>query len=75
MEKDLDQKIEILAQWLYAANYLVVFTGAGISTESGLPDFRGPKGLWTLQEKGLPPPPLSKPWEDMDQPQGSFCII
>lgn len=36
-----------LAQALKAAGRLVVFTGAGISTESGIPDFRSPGGLWT----------------------------
>jgi NAD-dependent SIR2 family protein deacetylase len=36
------------------ARHLVVFTGAGISTESGLADFRGQDGLWTRQAKGLP---------------------
>jgi len=40
---------------MFEARDLVVFTGAGISTESGLPDFRGPDGIWTRQAKGLPP--------------------
>jgi len=53
----LEERIQKLAQWIFEANYLVVFTGAGISTESGLPDFRGPDGIWTRQDKGLPPPP------------------
>lgn len=52
---DLEARIETLARWMFEAKHLVVFTGAGISTESGLPDFRGPDGVWTRQEKGLPP--------------------
>jgi NAD-dependent SIR2 family protein deacetylase len=55
--RNLEERIQKLAQWMFEAKYLVVFTGAGISTESGLPDFRGPDGIWTRQEKGLPPPP------------------
>lgn len=58
MSSDLEQRIETLALWMFESKYLVVFTGAGISTESGLPDFRGPDGLWTRREKGLPTKPM-----------------
>jgi NAD-dependent SIR2 family protein deacetylase len=57
----LDRRIRKLAQWMFEANSLVVFTGAGISTDSGLPDFRGPDGIWTRREKGLPPSSLLFP--------------
>lgn len=53
---DLQQRIEQLAQWMRGAKYIVVFTGAGISTESGIRDFRGPDGLWTRRDKGLATP-------------------
>ncbi len=39
--------LEEVRSWLDAARRVVVLTGAGISTESGIPDFRGPQGLWT----------------------------
>ncbi len=53
MEEDLRQRIELLASWISESRKLVLFTGAGISTESGLPDFRGPDGVWTRRAKGL----------------------
>lgn len=43
----MKERIEQAAQDLVKAKYAVALTGAGISTESGVPDFRGPDGLWT----------------------------
>jgi NAD-dependent deacetylase len=38
--------LEEVAGWLRGAHSVVALTGAGISTESGIPDFRGPDGVW-----------------------------
>jgi NAD-dependent deacetylase len=45
MERDLQK----FARLIDAADRIVLFTGAGISTESGIPDFRSPGGVWTKQ--------------------------
>ena len=42
-----DLLIDKVRAWVEAAQRVVVLTGAGISTESGIPDFRGPQGVWT----------------------------
>lgn len=42
-----DEQIEVAGRLLGAAQRVVVLTGAGISTDSGIPDFRGPNGVWT----------------------------
>src|SRR5215468_6627411 len=39
--------VERAAEVLSGANRITVLTGAGVSTDSGIPDFRGPNGLWT----------------------------
>jgi NAD-dependent deacetylase len=42
-----DENLLQVAEWLSTARRAVVLTGAGISTESGIPDFRSPGGVWT----------------------------
>ncbi len=42
----MDDKIRQVAEWIAGAKRVVVFVGAGMSTESGIPDFRSPGGVW-----------------------------
>ncbi len=42
-----DSDLSRVRTWIREAQRIVVLTGAGISTDSGIPDFRGPQGVWT----------------------------
>ena len=47
----MDEKIALLKQWIRECDNIVFFGGAGVSTESGIPDFRSVDGLYNQQYK------------------------
>ncbi|XP_011822745.1 PREDICTED: NAD-dependent protein deacetylase sirtuin-6 isoform X3 [Mandrillus leucophaeus] len=53
--EELERKVWELARLVRQSSSVVFHTGAGISTASGIPDFRGPHGVWTMEERGLAP--------------------
>jgi NAD-dependent deacetylase len=47
----MENLIKLAASDLAASEYAIALTGAGVSTESEIPDFRGPKGIWTTNKE------------------------
>ena len=52
----MSSQIATVGRLIFDSRHPVYFTGAGISTGSGLADYRGPNGVWTRRDQGLPPP-------------------
>ncbi|MBW1878314.1 MAG: NAD-dependent deacetylase, partial [Deltaproteobacteria bacterium] len=72
---DLEHQIRTAAEWIAESHHLVVFTGAGISTDSGLPDYRGPDGVWTRRDKGLPPPKWGVAPDQVRPNRGHLALV
>jgi NAD-dependent SIR2 family protein deacetylase len=74
-EQRLEGHIETIARWIIECEHIVAFTGAGISTDSGIPDFRGPNGVWTRRDAGLPAPRWRVPPGQVEPNTSHFSLV
>jgi NAD-dependent SIR2 family protein deacetylase len=74
-EQRLQQQVETIARWIAGSEHVVAFTGAGISTDSGIPDFRGPQGVWTRRDAGLPAPRWRVPPNQIEPNASHLALV
>lgn len=68
------EKCEEFFDLINRSKNIVVLTGAGISTSCGIPDFRGPNGVWTLEKKGKKPN-VNVSFEDSKPSFSHFALV
>lgn len=71
--KDYQEQLETLQKWIDESKNIVFFGGAGVSTESGIPDFRSVDGLYNQQYKYPPETILSRSFFDRDVALQTSC--
>ena len=71
----LQKYIETIARWIAGSEHIVAFTGAGISTDSGIPDFRGPQGVWSRRDAGLPAPRWRVPPSQIEPNASHLALV
>src|ERR671926_622638 len=74
-QQRLEQNIGMIARWIIECAHIVAFTGAGISTDSGIPDFRGPQGVWTRRDAGLPAPRWRVPPGEIEPNASHLALV
>src|SRR5215207_4594457 len=74
-EQRLQHHVGKIARWITGAEHVVAFTGAGISTDSGIPDFRGPQGVWTRRDAGLPAPRWRVPPSQIEPNASHLALV
>lgn len=70
----MDEKIAKLKEWIDGSDNIVFFGGAGVSTESGIPDFRSVDGLYNQQYK-YPPENHSQPHVLFERNRGVLSLL
>ncbi|KAJ3435914.1 nad-dependent protein deacetylase sirtuin-7 [Anaeramoeba flamelloides] len=68
------KKVKKLAKMIRKAKSIVIYTGAGISTAAGVPDYRGPNGVWTCRDQGRKAPRMKKAWNLLEPTYGHMTI-